>query len=246
MKVRHTITGELRAMKIIKRSENSGFNESSIFAEIKILKSLDHPNIIKIYEFFQDKDNFYLITELCEGGDLFTLLTDHEINTFFTERIIRSIMRQVFSALYYLHSLNIIHGDIKLDNILVESQNLQSFTNGSSTDLDIKLIDFGCSRKMTTEFKISEFLEGTISYIAPEIIQSGKIHKKNDIWSCGVMIFIILAGYPPFNGKTDNETFELIKLGNYTIPDEIKDHYSKEVIDLINLFFRPYLLVITD
>jgi len=238
MKVLHTLTGEYRAMKIIKRSEST--LEGSILDEIKILKTLDHPNIIKIYEFFQDEKNLYLITEYCDGGDLFTLLTrGGQLNSFFTERIIRSIMRQVFSALVYLHSKNIIHGDIKLENILVDSENLSSFTKGNSTSLEIKLIDFGCSRKMTTEFKLTELLEGTIYYIAPEVIEYGKIHKKNDLWSCGVLLYILMTGNPPFNGKDDEETYNLIKNGKFTIPKNFYDTASKEVIDLIYQLLEP-------
>ncbi len=240
MKVRHTITGEYRAMKIIKREDSIGFNEDSIFEEIKILKSLDHPNIIKIYEFFQDQKNFYLITEYCDGGDLFTCLTqDDDLNSFFTERIIRSIMRQVFSAVVYLHSKNIMHGDLKLENILLDSQNLSSFTKGNSANLEIKLIDFGCSKKMTTETKISDLLEGTINYLPPEVFNEGKIHKKNDLWATGVMLYIILTGNQPFEGKTEEELIAKIKLGKYNADDELLKESSKEVKDLVRKLLEP-------
>lgn len=119
IKVKHRLTHEIRAMKIIqKRRMAYGIDENKILEEIKILKSLDHPNIIKIYEFFVDKINFYIVMEYLDQGDLFALISKSRI---LKESVVCSIIKQIMSAIAYLHSKNIIHGDIKLENILIET-----------------------------------------------------------------------------------------------------------------------------
>ena len=119
IKVKHRLTGEIRAMKIIQKKRMAyGIKEDNILEEIKILKSLDHPNIIKIYEFFSDNINFYIVMEYLSQGDLFSFIS---ASRFLKEKVICSIIKQIMSAVAYLHSKNIIHGDIKLENILIDT-----------------------------------------------------------------------------------------------------------------------------
>jgi len=238
IKVRRKNTNEYRAMKIIKKiSVNPEFNEVNIFDEINILKKLDHPNIIKIFEFFQDSINFYLITELCEYGDLFENLidTNDDVNPLFTENIAGKIMKQLLSAIIYLHSQNIIHGDLKLENILINDKVMNS-KKKQSNNIDIKLIDFGCSRifKKSLNLDVEQKILGTMTYLAPEAFQ-GILDKKNDIWSCGVIMYFLLCGNLPFEGKSDTEVVDHIERGEFDFEAEIFKKISADAKDLIKL-----------
>lgn len=225
LKVKPNMVNDERAMKIIKKTNVIyNMNEDDLFSEIKILKSLDHPNIIKIYEFFKDAINYYVVTEYYEEGDLYTKLTKMK---FFDERVVSNIMKQVLSAVAYLHSKNIIHGDLKLDNILIDSSLYQGSTREKF--FDIKLIDFGCSSFFARDKKYSGLI-GTSYYIAPEVIQN-EYNQLCDIWSCGVIMYILLCGKPPFFGSTEEEILENIKKGTFkfdhipfkTISEDAKD-----------------------
>jgi len=126
IKVKPKLTNEVRAMKMInKQSIIFGVKEADILNEIKILKSLDHPNIIKIYEFFKDEKFYYIISEFCEEGDLLTQL-EAQKNGVFSEKLACNIMKQILSSVAYLHSKKIFHGDLKLENILVDSSYYKS------------------------------------------------------------------------------------------------------------------------
>ncbi len=236
MKVRHKKSKDYRAMKIIKKKTIlEDVNEDSIFDEIKILKTLDHPNIIKIFEFFQDIKNYYLITELCEFGDLFENLIEpnDDINPYFTESLCCSIMKQLLSTIVYLHDQSIIHGDLKLENILVENMHFGKLRKNLNS-IEIKIIDFGCSMFYKKNYKSNHSIKGTLNYIAPEALQ-GTLHKKNDIWSCGVVMYILLSGYLPFAGKTDLETIEAIEKGEFNFDSKVFENISNDAKDLIRL-----------
>jgi serine/threonine protein kinase len=137
VKVEHKITKNIRALKIInKLNLEKNFKKSILYDEIKILKDIDHPNIIKIYEFFEDDENYYMVTEYCPEGDLATHIQKMEC---FNETIVKILMFQILSAVFYLHSRNIIHGDLKLENILIETltlKTIKSFRSSITYDLD--------------------------------------------------------------------------------------------------------------
>jgi len=239
LKVKHKQTGGLRAMKVIKKNTHKKEDETSIYDEVNILKTLDHPNIMKIYEFFQDNVNWYLITEYCEYGNLFENFKDidNKTNPFFTEGVICCIMKQLFSAITFLHAQNIIHGDLKLENILIDNFNLinkfSSKSKVNSTIVDIKLIDFGSSRFFRKKYIVSDTINGTINYVAPEAIH-GVLDKKNDIWSCGIIMYLLLSGDFPFFGESDEHTLELIEKGAYQIDtNNAFKNISIEAKDLI-------------
>jgi calcium-dependent protein kinase len=235
LKVQSKVTKEMRAMKIIKKQGvNLDLKDANIFDEINILKTLDHPNIIKIYEFFEDERNFYLITEFCEFGDLFENLinADDELNPFFTESISCFIMKQLLSAITYLHDQNIIHGDLKLENILVDNKINNQINSNNSKGVEIKIIDFGCSKFFNKKIVSSDNINGTVNYIAPEALQ-GIINKKNDIWSCGVIMYILLSGEMPFQGKSDDETINSIESGEVKFKSSVFNNVSAEAKDLI-------------
>jgi calcium-dependent protein kinase len=228
-KVKHKITGEIRAMKIIKNTsinDNDGMVNKKFLKEIQVLKELEHPNIIKIFEYYIDNKYHYIISELLTGGELYeTILKFQKFN----EKKAAYIMKQILSALNYLHSKGIVHRDIKPENILVQKTNKKS--KNDIDEINIKLIDFGASNF----FKENEILTlkvGSPYYIAPEVLNKS-YNEKCDIWSAGVVLYVMLTGNFPFIGKTSQKLFENIKTGKYKQTGKEWEAISKEAKDLI-------------
>lgn len=221
-RVKHKDLKVYRAMKKITGSGNikdkSKLDE--ITNEIELLKSMDHPNIVKIFEFYNTKEGFFLITEYCAGGELFDKIV--KAGTF-DEGQAAYIMYQLLSAVFYCHNLNIIHRDLKPENILVESEEKNNYLN-------IKVIDFGTA-KLFDKNKSESKVIGSAYYIAPEVL-NGKYNEKCDIWSSGVILYILLTGKPPFNGS-DDEIVEKIKKGKYDLKSNPWPNISAEAKDLI-------------
>ncbi|NCQ42735.1 MAG: protein kinase [Cyanobacteria bacterium] len=197
-KVQNRITKETRAVKAIKTDELS---EQEFESEINILKAVDHPNIIKLHEVYLDNNFVYLVEEYCKGGDLFDYI---KMQRYFTEKKAASIMYQLLSALNHLHNKKIVHRDIKPDNIV--------FIESKSNDIIIKLIDFGTSIIKNQEPLTKEL--GTIYYIAPEVFNNN-YDEKCDVWSAGVILYIMLCGNPPFKGVRDKEIKNKILKGEF-------------------------------
>ena len=221
-KVRHKLSNQYRAMKIIKFQPSTQNNLITIQKEINILKSLDHPNIIKVYEFYKTEKYIYIINELCTGGELFDRIV---ASKYFSEIVACNVMRQLLSAVAYCHDKGIIHRDLKPENILIE--------NSEEKDKDffhIKVIDFGTC-EMLKKSKLTEQI-GTSFYIAPEVLQNG-YNEKCDLWSCGIILYILLSGAPPFYGKNEKEIFAKILNGNLSFKNEIWNKISEEAKDLI-------------
>ena len=229
LKVKHKITGAIRAMKIIQKNKKikSG-DDLEIINEINILRTMDHPNILKIFEFYISKESYFIITELCSGGELFQEIID---NGPFDEKQTSYIMYQIFSAVNYCHKINIIHRDLKPENILIvkREKNL----------LRIKICDFGTS-KIHDKGTIQKKIVGSSYYIAPEILEK-KYNEKCDLWSCGVILYILLSGKPPFEGIKDEEILEKVRFGKYDLNDRAFNNISNEAKELIqNLLIMDY------
>lgn len=198
-----------RAMKIIKKQGVSEEEKEQMFKEVSILKSLDHPNIIKIFDMYEDDMNIYLVIEqtstylrYCSGGELFDRI--QKIN-YFSEAEAAKYIKQLLSAISYLHAKNIVHRDLKAENLLFEND---------TPDASLKLIDFGVSCEFLKGHKLKETL-GTPYYIAPEVLLQN-YDEKCDVWSCGVILYILLCGYPPFNGEDDQEILDCVKQGEFS------------------------------
>ena len=220
--VQNRITESIRAMKVISKSSNtSEEDEREIVNEINILKIMDHPNILKIFEFYSSKEAYSIITEFCSGGELFQEITE---NGPFNEKYTAYVMFQIFSAINYCHNMNIIHRDLKPENILIVDRNKNNFPR-------IKVCDFGTS-KMVEKGAVQRKLVGSSYYIAPEVIKKN-YNEKCDIWSCGVILYILLSGRPPFGGEDDHEIMENVKKGKYDLDCSPFNKCSKSVIDLI-------------
>ena len=220
--VQNIITGKYCAMKTIKIKEQLTSNEEQeIMNEIFILKSLDHPNIFKIFEFYKNLDEYNLITEYCEGGDLF-----HEIHDKgpFSEDCSAYIIYQILSAVNFFHKMNIIHRDIKPENILISDRNEDDYPR-------LKICDFGAS-KILEKGQINQRFIGSSYYIAPEVIRQN-YNEKCDLWSCGVILYIMLIGSPPFKGDDEKEILQNVAKGVYSISEQDYYNLSKNSIDLM-------------
>lgn len=220
----HKETGDFRAVKEIEkaRAERFGGSHKKFIAEVEILSRLDHPNILKIYEMLEDGRKFYVVSELCTGGELFTYITSRSS---LSEPIAANIMRQVLSAVAYCHSQGVVHRDIKPENLLLDSPPT------IPEMIRIKLIDFGTSTLFASGGRLSQRL-GTAYYIAPEVLGMN-YDEKCDIWSCGVILYVLLCGFPPFAGNTDEEILRRVKAGKYSFAHESWQSVSKEAKSLI-------------
>lgn len=194
-------------------------NQNQFTDEMEILKTLDHPNIFKIFEFYQDKNNFYLLTEYLEGGELFDYISQRKT---MNEETVCIIMEQLLSAVHYLHKKNIVHRDLKPENLLLAQKGDPSL---------IKLIDFGTSKRFN-KGEIFKVPLGTCYYVAPEVIKR-QYDSKADVWSCGIIMYILLCGYPPFNGNSDLQIFKAILKENLKFDEKDWGHVSKEGKDLV-------------
>jgi calcium-dependent protein kinase len=237
-KVIHRKLNIVRALKAIgkknKKGEITEENTKNLRREINILKSLDHPNIIKIYEYFDLGDKIYISSEFCAGGELFAHL--EKIKNF-KEKNIANIMKQIVSAVNCLHCNGIIHRDLKPENIMIDRVNKDDEEN-----FDIKLIDFGTSqifrnKSRTLTKKFSEQI-GSSYYIAPEVIR-GNYNEKCDCWSLGVIMYMLISGVPPFDGNNDEEIFKSISTKEINFPSKYFEKISNEAKDLLmNLLCR--------
>ena len=210
--VQHLKLGDIRAMKIIKKKNSSCENE------IKILRLISHPNIINIYEIFEDSKNYYIMYEYIQGGELIDAITDIG---YFDEKNACEVLKQILNAVHYLHSVKIMHRDLKPENILIV--NKENFF--------LKIIDFG-SGKIFKKNNYETSVVGTPYYIAPEVLRK-RYNEKCDIWSCGVILYILLCGYPPFTGKNNKELYSAIQFQEPDFSGDEWKNISKEAINLI-------------
>ena len=210
-KVQNIKTNEIRALKVIKNTSIIYQDDDHKFLkEIEILIKLEHPNIIKIYEYYTDDINFYLITDYISNGELYNYVYKSKS---LNERQTQYIMQQLLCAVNYLHLNNIAHRDIKLENILVE-QEIES--NGEQL-LNVKLIDFGTSNYVKTENTNNFTVKvGSPFYMAPEVLNK-KYNNKCDIWSCGVIMFMLLRGHPRSKEKIRKSCLKAFRMISLTM-----------------------------
>lgn len=224
-KVVHKLTGQERAVKLFVKSSNDQSTYLKVKKEIEILASLHHPSIIKIYEFFEDEKRLYIILEKCDGGELFDMITHHKN---LGENVAAIITKQILSAVAYMHSKNTVHRDLKPENILLEE---------THDYLNLKIIDFGTACRHTSGISLSEIV-GSPFYLSPEVV-ANSYGKECDLWSCGVILFILLSGYPPFDGKNNLEIFQKIKKMQFEFNRPIWNGVSEPAKDLIRKLLKP-------
>ena len=219
--VKNKTTGIEYACKELPKKKLSDYE--GLMREVNLMIKLDHPNIIKLYEVYENDKNIYLIMELCTGGELFDRIVENTENGVqFTEKQAANLFKQMMSAINYCHKNGIVHRDLKPENLLYLNKDKNS---------PIKVIDFGMSKRFDSKHFMSEKV-GTAYYISPEVL-NGKYDEKCDIWSAGVILYIIICGYPCFNGDDDDEIFAAIQKGKINFPSPEWDSISSDAKELI-------------
>jgi len=212
------------AMKRIIKEDN--MNSVLINNEIDILKKMSHPNIVRIYEFYESINCFYLINEYCSQGELYNYINRSTLN----EQQLSIIFYQVFSGLCYLHENNVLHRDIKPENILISKK--EKDLNSDEIYFWIKIIDFGTA-KIFEKGEKERKIVGSAYYIAPEVLNQD-YNEKCDTWSVGVILYMFLVGRAPFDGKNHEEIINSIRTKNYDENNPRLLMRSPEVRDLVN------------
>jgi len=212
-------TKAIRAVKTISKAQMK--NPERFKQEIAIMKMMDHPNIVKLFESFEDHRNIYLVMELCSGGELFDRIIE---SGHFTEVQAAILMQQIIRAIYYMHENKVCHRDLKPENFLF-------MTKEPIEKNFLKIIDFGLSCKFTQGQALST-KAGTPYYVAPQVL-AGNYDQLSDLWSCGVIMYVLLCGYPPFFGDTDSEVLAKVRLGNFIFQQSDWKNISEDAKTLI-------------
>ena len=218
----HKKTGQKVAIKIMKKSTMDSSDLELVRTEIEILKICQHPNIIRLYNVFENADYLYIIMEYCYGGDLFSYLENRHFRL--SEKRASTIIHQMATAVYYMHSFGVVHRDLKPENVLMTS---------TDEDSDIRILDFGLSKILGPYEKCDEPY-GTLTYCAPEIIVDEPYAKPVDLWSLGVMTYLMVSGKLPFNSEDENEIARQVVYDepNYT-RNPVWKTISPECLDFI-------------
>ncbi len=190
-------------------------------SEINILKELDHPNIVRFYETYIDYKYIHIVMQLCTGGELFDRIVKLEK---FSEKDAADLMKKILSAVQHLHEHNICHRDLKPENFLFKN---------NKENAEIKIIDFGLSKKFSKLETDMTTIVGTPFYVAPEVL-SGQYDTQCDLWSCGVILYVLLWGYPPFDGDSNKDIFRAIIKSKLEFDDEEWGNISGDAKDLIS------------
>ncbi|XP_068008816.1 serine/threonine-protein kinase DCLK3 isoform X1 [Melanerpes formicivorus] len=217
---RHCDSNQVYAMKIVDKSKLKG-KEDMMESEILIIRSLSHPNIVSLIEVYETEAEIYLILEYVPGGDLFDAIIE---SVKFTEHDAAVMITDLCEALVYIHSKNIVHRDLKPENLLVQHNADKSTT--------LKLADFGLAKLVTKPiFTVC----GTPTYVAPEILAEKGYGLEVDMWAAGVILYILLCGFPPFRSqeRDQEELFQIIQLGHYEFLSPYWDNISAAAKDLI-------------
>lgn len=233
---------ELYATKRMDRAEfNKPDNNKRLLNEISILQKISHKNIVKLIEVKKTKTHIYIVTEFCNGGSLTDNLNKYvQIHRkAFSEEIVQYLMKQIVSAIYYLHMNKIVHRDLKLDNILLNFPNENDKANLNMLKAEIKLIDFGFATRLRTVYgNLANTILGTPSNMEPHMLRDMEnqrpslkgYNEKVDIWSLGTLCYEMLVGRMAFAGHSMEELYKKVKAGNYKLPLWL----SKEAVSFIN------------
>ncbi|KAK0056909.1 MAP/microtubule affinity-regulating kinase 3 [Biomphalaria pfeifferi] len=200
---KHVPTGREVAIKIIDKTQLNPSSLQKLFREVRIMKLLDHPNIVKLFEVIETEKTLYLVMEYASGGEVFDYLVAHGR---MKEKEARAKFRQIVSSVQYCHQKHIVHRDLKAENLLLDG------------DMNIKIADYGFSNEFTPGNKLDTFC-GSPPYAAPELFQGKKYDGPEvDVWSLGVILYTLVSGSLPFDGQNLKELRERVLRGKYRIP----------------------------
>ena len=219
--VQHQVTGQLRAVKVISKVEHIHADENLVL-ELEAVGKLDHPHILKLYALYVSLQSIAIVSEYLSGGELF----DYFIHLGrITEQEAATIMRQVLSAISHCHQNGVVHRDLKPENLMLEKP------YSESQEITIKIIDFGASSLLGPEGHL-EKVTGTSLYIAPEVLERN-YNEKCDVWSCGVILYMLLAGFPPFTGHSVHEILANVRKTKVSFKHSAFQAVSKQAKNLI-------------
>jgi len=216
--------GTLYAIKVIDKKALKG-KEDSLENEIRVLRRLDHPNVVKLLEAYESKSAVYLVMELVTGGELFDRIVEKGS---YTEKDAADLIKQVLDAVGYMHSMGVVHRDLKPENLLYHC---------ADEDSKIMISDFGLSKMEDSGIMATAC--GTPGYVAPEVLAQKPYGKEVDVWSIGVISYILLCGYPPFYDENDANLFAQILKGEF----EFDSPYWDDISDEAKAFIRALMCV---
>jgi len=215
-------TGDKVAIKIIIKP--TGSKIAMLKTEVDILTKAEHPNIVKLHRVIDTPEILYLVMEILTGGELFDRII---ARGHYSEADARTLTITMLKAVNYLHSIGIAHRDLKPENILLKD---------TSEDAEIKITDFGLSKIFADDAAGEVVMKtacGTPGYVAPEVLQHEAYNSQVDLWTIGVIVYILLCGFPPFYGDNDNQMFRKIKAGQYKFLAPYWDPISAEAKDFV-------------
>uniref|UniRef100_A0A1B6LEG9 non-specific serine/threonine protein kinase n=1 Tax=Graphocephala atropunctata TaxID=36148 RepID=A0A1B6LEG9_9HEMI len=214
-------TGRQYAAKFLRKRRRSTDLRPEILHEVAVLEACrETPRVVRLHEVFESTHEMVLLLELACGGELQMLLDKDEVPS---ERQVVRLMRQILDGLVYLHDINVAHLDIKPQNLVL---------TGQFPDCEVKLCDFGISRYLSQGVDVREIL-GTPDYVAPEVLNYEPISLATDMWSVGVLVYVLLTGCSPFGGDTKQETFCNIAQCRLDFPDDLFEDISEDAKDFM-------------
>ena len=214
-------TGVNVAIKIIEKKNVGDAYKKNLQTETEILRKVQHANIIKLIEMYDTDEYLFLVMELVVGGELFDRIVEKGA---YSEAEASTLVRHIVKAILYLHEMDICHRDLKPENLLLATR---------ESDTDIKISDFGLSKIISTKVMMQTAC-GTPGYVAPEVLNATGYDKEVDMWSVGVITYILLCGFPPFYGDTVPQLFEQILQGRFDYPEDYWAQVSESAVDFIN------------
>lgn len=215
-------TGLEFAAKIINTKKLSARDHQKLEREARICRLLKHPNIVRLHDSIQDEGFHYLIFDLVTGGELFEDIVARE---FYSEADASNCMQQILESVEYCHQMNIVHRDLKPENLLLASK-----VKGAA----VKLADFGLAIEVQGDQQSWFGFAGTPGYLSPEVLRKDPYGKPVDVWACGVILYILLVGYPPFWDEDQHKLYAQIKAGAFDYPSPEWDTVTAEAKNLIN------------
>jgi len=213
--------GEEVAVKIIDK-KRAGQKKEMLETEVAILQKVHHPNIVELKSMFENSAHIYLVMELVQGGELLERIIERGS---YTEKEAAQTGKEMLAAVQHLHNLGIAHRDLKPENLLCTSKD--------KTNVHIKLTDFGLSKILPANGNDMMTACGTPGYVAPEVLQCEGYGKEVDLWSAGVILYILLCGFPPFHEANNGLLFQKIMAGDYSFPRPYWDNISADAKDLV-------------
>lgn len=209
------------AVKCVNRKKLSEEDEAALLDEVDILKEMNHVHIIRLYDFFTEPSTYYLVMEQMSGGELFDRIV---AKAYYNEKEARDTCKILLEAVGYMHQNHVAHRDLKPENLLLLSKD---------DDSAVKIADFGFAKKVHEENSLTTQC-GTPGYVAPEILEGTPYDQRADMWSVGVILYILLGGYPPFIESTQRDLFRKIRRGEYEFHEEYWGTVSAEAKELIS------------